>query len=189
MHRAISWLKCAESHYDSEDDLTVISLWIAFNCCYSIDSPVSLMTPERLKVKELIEKLILHDQENRIHNLLFKKYLKEITRIINNKYIFEPFWKAQKDSTVDWMRSFTKARRTARISLEKGETEVLFAIIIDRLYVLRNQLIHGGATYGGMINREQIKDAKGLLIDLIPIIIETMFNKEDWGDIYYPVVG
>ena len=64
-----------------------------------------------------------------------------------------------------------------------GEREIppkLLNIIIDRLYVLRNQLIHGGATYKGGVNREQVSDAKDLLIDLIPTIIETMFNKADW---------
>ena len=73
--------------------------------------------------------------------------------------------------------------------LEEGDTAKLLNIIIARLYVLRNQLIHGGATYKGSINREQVNDAKGLLIDLIPVIIETMFNKADWGKISYPVVG
>ena len=34
LHRAISWLKCAENN--SEDiDLKFISLWIAFNACYA----------------------------------------------------------------------------------------------------------------------------------------------------------
>ena len=189
IHRAISWLKCAENYYDSDGDLAVIALWISFNSCYSIDAENKSPTPEKLKVKHLIEKLISHDNEKLIHGLLFEKYLEEVKRLINNKYIFGPFWKAQKDSTVDWMASFTIARRVARRSLEQGKTELLLSIIIDRLYVLRNQLIHGGATYQGAVNREQIEDAKGLLIELIPIIIKTMFSKEDWGEITYPVVS
>ena len=94
----------------------------------------------------------------------------------------------EKKLSVDWQASFTKARRRARIALEKEDTAKLLSIIIDRLYVLRNQLFHGGATYRGAVNRDQISDARGLLIDLIPTIIETMFNKADWGDIYYPVI-
>lgn len=189
IHRAISWLKCAEKHYEAEGDLAVIALWISFNSCYSIDPQNKSPIPEKVKTKHLIEKLIAHDNGKLIQGLLFEKYLEEVKRLINNKYIFEPFWRAQKDKEVDWMSLFTEARRVARRSLEQGKTEVLLSIIIDRLYVLRNQLIHGGATYQGAVNREQIEDAKGLLIELVPIIIKTMFSKEDWGEISYPVVS
>ena len=30
LHRAISWLKCAEKHSGNDDDLAVIALWISF---------------------------------------------------------------------------------------------------------------------------------------------------------------
>jgi len=35
LHRAISWLQCAEDQNDNLD-LQFISLWIAFNACYAI---------------------------------------------------------------------------------------------------------------------------------------------------------
>ncbi|MEZ5492867.1 MAG: hypothetical protein R3F50_21530 [Gammaproteobacteria bacterium] len=36
LHRAISWLKCAEN-YSDDDDITLVALWIAFNACYGIE--------------------------------------------------------------------------------------------------------------------------------------------------------
>jgi len=188
LHRAISWLKCAEKHSESDDDIAVIALWISFNSCYSIDSNNHSLKPEKQKVNLLIEKLLEFDTKNVLYDLLFDKYLVEVKRLINNKFIYEPYWRSRKEADIDWKASFTKARRSARISLEKGDTAKLLSILIDRLYVLRNQLIHGGATYKGGVNREQVRDAKDLLIDLIPTIIETMFNKADWGEIFYPVV-
>jgi len=188
LHRAISWLKCAEKHSESDDDIAVIALWISFNSCYSIDSNNHSLKPEKQKVNLLIEKLLEFDTKNVLYDLLFDKYRVEVKRLINNKFIYEPYWRSRKEADIDWKASFTKARRSARISLEKGDTAKLLSIIIDRLYVLRNQLIHGGATYKGGVNRGQVRDAKDLLIDLIPTIIETMFNKADWGEIFYPVV-
>ena len=189
LHRAISWLKCAE-HYSEEDaDVAVIALWISFNSCYSIESNSRALKHDKRKANLLIEKLLEFDAEDVLHNLLFDKYREEIQRIINNKFIYGPYWGSRKKTDLDWQTSFTKARRAARRSLEKGDTAKLLSIIIDRLYVLRNQLIHGGATYKGGINREQVNDAKGLLIDLIPIVIETMFNKTDWGEISFPVIN
>lgn len=41
----------------------------------------------------------------------------------------------------------------------------------DRLYVLRNQIFHGGATFNSKANRDQLRDACDILGDLFPAII------------------
>jgi len=66
----------------------------------------------------------------------------------------------------------------------------LLSIVLDRLFVLRNQLLHGGATYQSAINREQVQDGVQLLGSLVPTVIQIMLDTpdEDWGDIYYPVL-
>jgi hypothetical protein len=52
-------------------------------------------------------------------------------------------------------------------------------------------MMHGGATYKSKVNRAQVKDAVNILKLFIPIIIDIMIENrnEDWGEIYYPVVG
>lgn len=58
------------------------------------------------------------------------------------------------------------------------------------LYVLRNQLVHGGATYQSRMNRDQVRDGKRMLLELVPVFVEVMFDEEiDWGPIYYPVIN
>jgi len=66
----------------------------------------------------------------------------------------------------------------------------LLEVVLDRLYTLRNQLVHGGATYKSEVNRSQVIDGKNILSMLVPLIIEIMMDNEyeDWGEIYYPVV-
>ena len=66
----------------------------------------------------------------------------------------------------------------------------LIQLVMRRLYQMRNQLIHGGATYQSRVNRDQVRDSANLLGKLIPLIIEIMIDNPDeaWGDIYYPVV-
>ena len=56
--------------------------------------------------------------------------------------------------------------------------------------MLRNQLIHGSATYKSMVHRSQVKDASQILEFLLPIIIDIMLTNidEDWGVINYPVI-
>ena len=47
LHRAISWLRCAEKYSDKDEDIAVIALWIAFNSCYAIDEQNYSSKPEQ----------------------------------------------------------------------------------------------------------------------------------------------
>lgn len=73
--------------------------------------------------------------------------------------------------------------------MEKDTAKVL-AIVFDRLYVLRNQLVHGGATWNSSVNRQQVRDGAAILGALLPILIELIISHpgEDHGDILYPVL-
>ena len=42
--------------------------------------------------------------------------------------------------------------------------------------MLRNQLVHGGATWQSSANREQIRDAVAFLQYLVPIMIDVMMD-------------
>jgi hypothetical protein len=66
----------------------------------------------------------------------------------------------------------------------------VLSTIFDRLYVLRNQLVHGGATWNGSVNRDQVRDGAALLKWLLPTFIDIMMDNatRDWGKPFYPVV-
>lgn len=57
--------------------------------------------------------------------------------------------------------------------------------------MLRNQLIHGGATWNSGTNRAQVKDGANILIAIIPVVIGLMLDhpEVDFGTIQYPVVA
>lgn len=59
------------------------------------------------------------------------------------------------------------------------------------IYTLRNQLVHGGATWCGAVNREQVRDCANIMANLVPIIIEIVMDNpdENWGEVSYPVVN
>ena len=61
---------------------------------------------------------------------------------------------------------------------------------MSRMYTLRNQLVHGGATWNSAVNREQLKDCTAFLGKLVPFIIELMLDNPQtvWGDALYPPV-
>lgn len=60
-----------------------------------------------------------------------------------------------------------------------------------RLYTLRNQLMHGGATWNSSVNRAQVRDGRSLLARMIPVMLGVMMSNpvSFQGHLFYPVVA
>lgn len=106
--------------------------------------------------------------------------------------MLQSFWDHQsgKIDESTWKNRFASGKKAAQQALASGNTPALLGVLFNRLYTLRNQLIHGGATWNGSVNREQMRDCTSLLGKLVPLIIELMMDSADtlWGDSCYPVV-
>jgi hypothetical protein len=113
--------------------------------------------------------------------------------LLKNEFVFKDFWKYQNGllTADEWESHFKKSRRAAELALAGGDTLKVLLIVLKRLYVLRNQLIHGGATWDSAVNRDQVRDCANLLGKLVPIIIEIMMDhpQHNWGAATYPVVN
>lgn len=189
LHRAISWLKAAEEQA-ANPDLRFISYWVAFNSCYAADLPGTGNSSERERYKEFTERLARLDTEQRLANLLWHKFSGAVRVLISNQYVYGPFWDYQRGQTKDWKKTFAAAEIAAQKYLAQQNTSGLLQIVLSRLYTLRNQLLHGGATYKSKLNRSQVKDGANILNFILPVIIDIMLQhpEEDWGAINYPPV-
>lgn len=189
IHRAISWLSRAEQEVH-DPDARYIFLWIAFNAAYA--SEFGFERTERHHVKQFIDKLLELDAENKLHHALFSQFSGPIRTLVENKHVFEPFWRAlrEHDGSGAWEASFISSKKVAMKALLGNETGTLLSIVLDRLYVLRNQLVHGGATWGGKTNRAQVTDGASILGTLVPIMLDVMMQAEGeaFEAIAYPVV-
>jgi hypothetical protein len=190
LHRAISWLARAEQ--ESEDpDARFIFLWIALNAAYA--KQFGFERVERGNLQNFIDTLMQVDSDGSLKQAVFSQFSGPIRVLINNKYIFEGFWKALRDHDASdrWATEFSTANARAMQAVMANQTGVVLSIVFDRLYVLRNQLVHGGATWNSQVNRAQISDGANILGRLVPIIIELMIEHPelDFGEILYPVVG
>ena len=112
--------------------------------------------------------------------------------ILNNKFVFQPFWKHQNNTEGydDWEERFEASKRSFNLALVHGDTKVVLSMLFDRLYVLRNQIVHGGATWNSSVNRDQVKDGSRILRSLVPVFVDIMMenHNSNWGSPYYPVV-
>ena len=190
VHRAVSWLGRAEQCGD--DDARFIFLWISLNAAYA-DEIGRESTPEQTVLGRFLKRLVELDRENLLHELVWSRFAGPFRVLLENRYVFQPFWD-YRNGRIDerhWERAFAGARRSAHLALrDRSRTDTVLAIVLARLYTLRNQLIHGGATWQSSVNRDQVRDGTAILADLVPRVIHLLMANpdEDWGAPCYPVV-
>lgn len=189
IHRAISWLARAEQEGD-DMDARFLFLWIALNAAYA--SEFGFEHTERDQARTFVGRLLALDTEKRLHAVLFQQFTGPVRTLIENKFVFEPFWKALRDhdGSGHWEQQFVASRKVALKALMDKQTDVLLSIVLDRLHTLRNQIVHGGATWNSGTNRAQVKDGAQILGSLLPIVIDLMITNDnvDFEAIAYPPV-
>lgn len=212
VYRAARWIEQAEK--TDSDDAAFIFYWIAFNAAYAKGQPSGTQrTPERARFSWYFRTIVDLDKDHAIQSMVKQRFPHEIMDIMKNEYMFKDFW----DSKVyrvknNWQRELEKDRKAVAdaldaISLRKGKkrgrktpeqsTVTILSNVFARLYVLRNQLMHGGATPGGRLNRKQVEDGKNMMAYLLPQFITLMWTNIDsiaagadecWGRPPYPPV-
>jgi hypothetical protein len=190
VHRALSWMGRAEREVD-DSDVKFILLWIAFNAAYAgtiDDAPLG----ERESFRRFFECLLELDSEHRIYSAVWDRFSNEIRLLLRNKYVFAPFWARQNNvpGNADWGQRLEASHRAVASAMAARDTGRIVSVVFDRLYVLRNQLIHGGATWQSSVNRDQVRDGAAVLGWLVPVFIDIMMDHPErgWDMPHYPVV-
>ena len=124
---------------------------------------------------------------------MWRRLATPIRSLIANRYVFQPYWKHHNlvPGHEDWEGLFQRSQEIANNALERGDTLAILRILFDRLYVLRNQLLHGGSTWNGSLNRNQVQAGALIMAFLVPLFIDLMLEHpySDWGSPYYPPVA
>ena len=183
VHRALSWLQRAEMAED--EDGRFIFLWIAFNAAYATEIDDNRRLSEQETFKGFLEKLCELDGHKQIEQLVWQEFSGSIRMLLDTPFVLQSFWDyhSGKISEAQWKDRLAQGKKMATLALASGNTPQLLGVVFNRLYTLRNQLIHGGATWNSSVNRKQLKDCANLLGKLVPVIIELMMAHPDtlWG--------
>lgn len=109
----------------------------------------------------------------------WQEFSGSIRVLLDNPYVFQ----SGKIDEVTWKNRFASGKRAAQQALASGNTPALLGVLFNCLYALRNQLIHGGATWNCSVNRDQLRDCTSLLSKLVPLLTELMMDSADtlWG--------
>lgn len=192
VHRAISWIGRAEA-CGGDADARFIFLWIAFNAAYADEREFQSVTlGERAAFLEFFRKLVALDREGRIYKAVWQRFSGPFRLLMDNRYVFNPFWQHHNgiDGYADWQETFRHSTTAFNNAFQSGDTARVLSFVFDRLYVLRNQIVHGGATWNGGVNRAQVTDGAAILTVLMPVFVDLMMDNPDakWGRPFYPVI-
>ena len=192
VHRAISWIGRAEACND-DADARFIFLWIAFNAAYADEREFqSIPQGERATILDYFGRLVALDRDRRIYKAVWQKFSGPVRLLMENQYVFNPFWQHHNgiDGYSDWHDRFRSSTKSFGLAFQNGDTARVLSYVFDRLYVLRNQIVHGGSTWNSQVNRAQVTDGAAILSFLMPIFIDLMMDnpRADWGKPFYPVI-
>ena len=195
MHRALSWLQRAAQCTD-DADTCFIQLWIAFNAAYAQDTGGTDITSERQTFRDFVGQVCHLDADKALWALVWQVFPGPIRVLLDNQYVFQPFWDALNNPHSDgsvpqhWREAFADARQRVQRALTQQDTERVLYEVFVRLYTLRNQLMHGGATWNSSVNRAQVRDGRALLARLLPVMLGVMMSNpvQFDGRPFYPVV-
>ena len=209
MRRAESWLARADKaasegeKADANADDTGFAcerfmfLWISFNAAYGGEADFYPKEEEKKHAKFLYE-IVRRDGEGIIRDILWKQYPGSVRILMDNKYVFKQFWLwvRMRPGGSNWKQEFEDDRRKANSAFGNGNVERVLEIVFWRLYVLRNQLFHGGATFAEGWGRDQIRDGSRIMAALVPAIlgimradIEANPDTDAWGKVAYPRIN
>lgn len=214
MRRAASWLERSErAAFERESARTdeeragldcerFIFLWIAFNAAYGyslIDENVDDDDPrEREKFSRFLKEVLSRDDKRAIDAILWETYSGPIRVLLDNQYVFGPFWEWVRGSPKgrDWRGQFRRSKSSVHNALKRHHVLGVLREVFNRLYVLRNQIFHGGATFASGWGRGQVRDGSRIMASLVPVILEIMRtdiennpDSEVWGKVAYPRIN
>lgn len=176
----------------SDWDFGFVSLWIAFNAIYARDFNLKT-SQDRAVLREFLNRICRLDEDKQIYNLVWQVFSSDLRALVNNRYVFQSFWDFHNGSISrdEFEHNFHVANQKISSALAQQDTDTLLIAVFDRLYTLRNQIVHGGATWNSSANREQVKSACAFLSKILPVFLHVMMNNpldEAWGNPFYPFV-
>ena len=177
VHRSISWIGRAEDATD--DDGRFIFLWISFNSAYADEKEFHNAAPgKRAAFASYFRKVVALDPGQRVYDAIWNNFSGPIRVLLHNRFVFNPFWQHRNGigGYEDWEERFRASERRFARALRARDTVEVLSLVFDRLYVLRNQLVHGGATWNSRVNRDQVRDGAAILAFLMPVFVDVMMD-------------
>ena len=189
-HRACSWLGLVQKNDDAEsDDLALVSLWIAFNALYGQWDPARREPrPDRECWRSFVDTIVDLDATGHVASMLTANK-RLVLSLLDDEFLSGFFWQEPTKKRATQAR---KAKHKAHTwYLEERWVKILDELL-ERIYLMRCQLVHGAATYGGKLNRTSLRRCIMMMKKLVPAFLLVWIDHgsdHHWGPMCYPPIG
>ena len=129
------------------------------------------------------------DRDRVVYDAIWSRFSGPIRLLLDNPYVYTRYWMDRnKPGGGGWQARFAARKERTHHALARQDTYAILCELFERLYVLRNQLVHGGATWNSRANRDQVKDGQAILATLVPHFLAIMIanHEADWGRPHFP---
>jgi hypothetical protein len=125
------------------------------------------------------------DQDGQLAGVMTEQKQLQLS-LLEDEYLAKFFWKEPTEQNKQTARNQKKkalgwyAERSWTIPLDR---------LLERIYLLRCQLIHGASTFGGKFNRTALRRSTQMLGHLLPAVLLVIIDQGadvDWGLLCYP---
>jgi len=177
--RAKSWLDRSYRALSEERELEFgfISLWIAFNALYGV--------AEEEKFEKAMQRFLptIVDADTKQLRELFNTLRHEeyVKTLLTNTFLVKSNW-------VDGVYKSRSQRNNDHEIYEAcnghADYKESLPIVLRRIYVLRNQVLHGCSTHSRGTNKGSLIPAVEVLMKLLPCFLNIVVSSEDtrqWG--------
>ena len=187
LHRTFSWLgRCEKVEAGQDDDLLMICLWVGFNGLYGRwDEQRREPLPDRQSWRDFLTRLLAIDTAGHLSKMLLEQR-ELVMSILDDEYLSSFFW--EEPTNIRASKS-KKAKFDARTWYIEKKWSMILDRLLERIYLLRCQLIHGASTFGGKLNRQSLAKCISMLRQLLNAVLLVVIDdggKEDWGVMCYP---
>ena len=193
LRRSKSWLERARQEAD-DPDAAFVFYWIAFDAIYGQSQSTGGDNDAREQFNDFFRRVLSVDHSNKIPDTVWNNFSDSVRLLLDNEFVYWRFWRnvfSRNRDYKNWKEDFEEDKRRGLRTLANNNTKGALNIIFDRLYVVRNQIIHGGATWRTGRNREQVRDGARIMALLVPIfvdVIESHPEDIDWDPPGYSFV-
>jgi len=189
-HRACSWIARVEDNAAAEDhDVDLISLWIAFNALYGQwDEQKREPKPDRECWRGFVDAILRLDESQYVADLL-KEHKRLVLSLLDDEYLSGFFWQEPSAKRAGQSK---KAKHSAQTWYFEQRWTMILDQLLDRIYLMRCQLVHGAATHGGKLNRTSLRRCVMMMQRLLPAFLMVWIDHgadTHWGAMCYPPLG
>ena len=160
-HRVCSWLARVETmDLERDSDLALVSQWIAFNALYGQwDQGAREPLADRECWRVFLDRVVDLDQTGYLSSTL-TTHKRLVLSLLDDRYLSSFFWR-DPDNAIPAQAH--KEKHAAHTWFIERNWKLMLERLMERIYLLRCQLVHGAATYGGQLNRVSLRHCVTML--------------------------